>query len=64
MKSKIKERLRDLVDLVGVSGSEQEVVKYLQEHFSSYADEVSVDKNGNVITIQLIWHSLFDYQHI
>ncbi|WP_257347377.1 M42 family metallopeptidase [Pseudalkalibacillus decolorationis] len=52
MKERIKNRLRDLTGLVGVSGSEQEVVKYLYEHLSLIADEVKVDNNGNVIAVK------------
>lgn len=52
LKERIKESLRDLTGLVGVSGSEQEVVKYLKEKLTPYADEVKVDRNGNVIAIK------------
>lgn len=51
-KERIKELLRDLTGLVGVSGTEQEVVKYMKEKLLPYADEVKVDHNGNVIAIK------------
>jgi endoglucanase len=51
-KERIKESLRDLTSLVGVSGTEQEVVKYLKEKLTPYADKVEVDHNGNVIAIK------------
>lgn len=52
VKERIKESLRELTGLVGVSGSEQEVVKYMQERLLPLADEVQVDRNGNVIAIK------------
>lgn len=52
MKESIKEHFRELSGLVGVSGSEREVVKYLREHLSGIADEVTVDRNGNVIAVK------------
>ncbi|HWO97672.1 MAG TPA: M42 family metallopeptidase [Bacillus sp. (in: firmicutes)] len=52
LKEKIRESLRDLTGLVGVSGSEQEVVKYVKKNLTPYADEVKVDRNGNVIAIK------------
>lgn len=51
-KERIKKLLKDLTGLVGVSGSEQEVVKYIKEKLLPYADEVKVDNNGNVIAIK------------
>ncbi|MCY8939721.1 M42 family metallopeptidase [Peribacillus frigoritolerans] len=52
VKESIKNSLRDLTGLVGVSGSEQEVVKYMRDNLLQYADEVDVDRNGNVIAIK------------
>jgi putative aminopeptidase FrvX len=52
MKERIKDRLKQLTELVGVSGSEQAVVRYLKENLTSIADEVRVDHNGNVIAIK------------
>lgn len=52
MKESIKARFRDLAGMVGVSGSEQEVVAYLQEHLAAVADEVKVDPSGNVIAVK------------
>ncbi|MFP7494297.1 M42 family peptidase [Terribacillus saccharophilus] len=52
MKERIKDHLRNLTNLVGVSGSEQEVVRYMNEHLLAAADEVNVDHNGNVIAVK------------
>ncbi|MED3563925.1 M42 family peptidase [Bacillus xiapuensis] len=52
VKARIKEWLRDLTGIVGVSGSEQEVVRYMKEKLLPYADEVKVDNNGNIIAIK------------
>ncbi|TCP30867.1 endoglucanase [Scopulibacillus darangshiensis] len=51
-KERIREQLRHLVSLVGVSGSEQEVVKYLKESLSPISDEVKVDHSGNIIAVK------------
>jgi len=51
-KENIKNSLRDLTGLVGVSGSEQDVVKYLRNSLLPYADEVNIDAYGNVIAIK------------
>ena len=51
-KEAIKSLLRDLTDFVGVSGTEQQVVRYMKEQLSPYADELKVDNNGNVIAIK------------
>ncbi|MFC7392224.1 M42 family metallopeptidase [Scopulibacillus cellulosilyticus] len=51
-KDSIREKLKQLVSLVGVSGSEQEVVKFLKESLSSISDEVKVDNSGNVIAVK------------
>ncbi len=52
MKERLKEYLKELTSLVGVSGSEQEVAKYMKEKLEKYADEVIVDPNGNVIAVK------------
>jgi len=52
MKEKIREYFRELSGLMGVSGSEQSVVKYLKEKLDSLADEVNVDSSGNIIAIK------------
>lgn len=52
MKERIKAHFRELSGMVGVSGSEQEVVRYLSEHFAGLADEVKVDRSGNVIAVK------------
>ncbi len=52
MKEQLKDYLRELTRLVGVSGSEQEVAKYMKEKLEQFSDEVRVDPNGNVIAIK------------
>ncbi|MBI3966649.1 MAG: M42 family metallopeptidase [Chloroflexi bacterium] len=44
-------RLKDLTDLPGTSGYEQEVVRYLREAMWPFADRVEVDALGNVYGI-------------
>jgi len=46
------EKLRDLSALCRISGSEQDVVRYLQEKFSPLADEVSLDAFGNLTVMR------------
>lgn len=52
MKERLRKRLRELTSLIGVSGSEQVVAKYVKEALEKYADEVIVDPIGNVIAIK------------
>lgn len=52
MKDRIKNRLRTLTSLCGVSGDEREVVAYLKEAFDSVADSVEVDGWGNVFAVK------------
>ncbi len=49
LKKDLKQHLKNLTALTGVSGSEQEVVKYLKKSFEPLADEVEVDDWGNII---------------
>lgn len=51
-KERIRSSFRELTQMVGVSGSEQAVVKYLKAQLKNYADEVKVDVNGNVIAVK------------
>lgn len=48
MKEQLKARLKELVEIPGVSGNEQLVAKYMRDELSKYADEVKVDRLGNV----------------
>lgn len=52
MKESIRNYFRDLSGLVGVSGSEQAVVRYLKEKLEPLADELKIDNSGNVIAIK------------
>jgi len=49
---KLKTQLLTLSSLSGVSGTEQEVVRYLRDAFAPLADEVSVDAYGNVKAVR------------
>lgn len=51
-KEGLRETLRDLVALHGVSGFEQPVVAYFQQRVVGLADEVGVDRYGNVTAIR------------
>ena len=51
-KERIKSYLKDLTQCMGVSGSEQEVTQYLFKKLEKVADEVKVDREGNVIAIK------------
>ena len=46
------EQLRDLTALCGISGSEQDVVRYLEEKLSPLVDEVSLDAFGNLTVLR------------
>ncbi len=49
IKGQLKETLRELTALDGVAGQEMAVVRWLRERFVPLADEVTVDRMGNVI---------------
>jgi putative aminopeptidase FrvX len=49
IKGQLKETLRELTALDGVAGQEMAVVRWLRERFAPLADEVTVDRMGNVI---------------
>ncbi len=46
--NQIKERLKELTALVGVSSREDEVVQYMYKHLKAHFDDVEVDMLGNV----------------
>lgn len=48
MKGELKQTLRDLSQLHGVSGFEQSVVRYTQRRFGEYVEEVEADRYGNI----------------
>src|SRR5579872_2813099 len=48
MRERIKADMRALNDLQGVSGFEQEVLAYLRPRLAELADEVAVDRFGNL----------------
>jgi len=52
MKEQIRENLKTLTGLIGVSGAEQEVVEYLRDQFLPIADEVTVTTLGNIIAVK------------
>lgn len=41
--------IKELVDLVGVSSREEEVIRYIFPKFKEYSEDVHVDKLGNII---------------
>ena len=49
IKGQLKETLRELTALDGVAGQEMAVVRWLKERFAPLADEVVVDRMGNVL---------------
>lgn len=51
-KENLKQLLRELHDLMGVAGCEQEVVKYVYHAIKPYADEVQVSTTGNIVAIK------------
>jgi endoglucanase len=52
MKNALKETLRDLVALHGVSGFEQSLVEYFKKRVGSLVDRVEVDRYGNVTAVK------------
>ncbi|SEC44596.1 M42 family peptidase [Paenibacillus sp. GP183] len=52
VKEMIRKYFQDLSGLVGVSGTEQDVVRYLKECLTPIADEVRIDHFGNVIAVK------------
>lgn len=48
MKERLKSRLKELVEITGVTGHEQEIARYMRDELSKYADKVEVDAMGNV----------------
>ncbi len=51
-KLNLKNLLRELDSTMGVSGNEQEVVKYVYNAIKPYADEVTVSPVGNIIAVK------------
>ncbi len=49
MKEQLRQSFKELCALVGVSGSEQEVVRYVRDAITPHADAVRVDRIGNLI---------------
>ncbi len=52
MKERIREELRQLTGLVGISGHEQEVVKYIRSRLEMLADEIIIDSWGNLTAVK------------
>ncbi len=48
-KTNLKNLLRDLHDTMGVSGTEQEVVKYVYNAIKPFADEITVSSTGSIV---------------
>jgi putative aminopeptidase len=51
-KEGLRATLRDLVALHGVSGFEQPLVTYFQKRVAGLADQVDVDRYGNVTAVR------------
>ena len=51
-KAGLRETLRDLLSLHGVSGFEQPVVAYTRDRFKEVVDEVDVDRYGNITGVK------------
>lgn len=51
-KSNLKEMLRELHDVMGVSGNEQEVIQLIHKKISPYADDVRVSNIGNMVAVK------------
>lgn len=49
MKEQIRENLRNLTGIIGITGAEQEVLKYLHDKFMPIADEVTISDIGNLV---------------
>ena len=49
LKAQLKETLRELTALDGVAGQETAVVRWLRDRFTPLADNVTVDRMGNVV---------------
>ncbi|OHD81211.1 MAG: hydrolase [Spirochaetes bacterium RIFOXYC1_FULL_54_7] len=52
LRERIKSSLKYLTSLVGVSGYEQGVIQYILHRIAGLADDVSVDRNGNILLIK------------
>lgn len=52
MKNILKERLRVLTTMTGISGQEQDIARYMKSEFEKYCDDVSVDAIGNVTAVK------------
>lgn len=48
-KMNLKELLRELQDLMGVAGQEQEVVQYVYKAIKPYCDEIKISSTGNIV---------------
>lgn len=52
MKEALRELIKELTAIDGISGQEQKVVRALLKHVRPLADEVSVDRFGNIIAVK------------
>lgn len=52
IKENLKQSLRELHDTMGVPGCEQEVICYVRDHISAYADEFEITTTGTVIAVK------------
>jgi len=52
MKQRLKDLTRELAALPGVSGNEAPIVKMLAEKMTALADELTVDRHGNIMAVK------------
>jgi len=52
IKENLKQSLRELHDTMGIPGCEQEVIRYVRDHISPYADELEITTIGTVIAVK------------
>jgi len=52
MRDRLLEKTKTLMSLKGVSGHETEVVRFLKDRLSEYADSVEVDALGNIFALK------------
>jgi len=52
IKENLKQLLRELHDTMGIPGCEQEVIRYVRDQISPYADEFEITTTGTVIAVK------------
>lgn len=52
MKNTLKKRIEELTSLIGVSGDEWDVVRYIYHALKPYVDEIQVLNNGSILAVK------------